>query len=493
MREHRTLVASSLILFVVILGAVTPSVAQEEAAGEEAMSDEQQPASERTPVERAREHMERGQALYLQARFEEAAAEFRAAYEAQPFSAFLFNAGVALERAGQPDRAADLFEQYVGRDPDAHDAAAVRQRIVRLRNTAQTAQVPEGETPEREMPDSVPAEFKSLLSVRTNPEGATVRVLRRGTEVASGPAPFAHTLDTGRYLLRIEHPDYQTVEQEMRVEPGKVYVVIVEMSQGHFLGYLRVTSNIAGADVYIDDREQGPRGQTPFEAPIPVGTHNIWIERPGYRTEQTEVEVNIGEEVTARIDLTRVDFGRIRVVSNITGARVLVDGQLVGTVPHEGEVSSGPHRVRIEADGMKAWETDLDVRPGQLTPMRARLRPDVGRGGGFVTAVFSALFLGGGIAVALIGNDLDNALQIERDAGTLASDDSRLDLGLFLYIGADAAFGLSFILGALALYYFVYDPLPPSEGSVQDSRDWAFTPMFDPETGTGGMGFGGRF
>jgi len=106
----------------------------------------------------------------------------------------------------------------------------------------------------------VPEEFKSLLSVRTNPEGATVHVLRAGTEVASGPAPFAHTLDHGRYLVRIDHPDYQTVEQEMRVEPGKVYVVIVEMSQGQFLGYLRVASNVAGANVYVDDRDQGPRG-----------------------------------------------------------------------------------------------------------------------------------------------------------------------------------------------------------------------------------------
>jgi hypothetical protein len=104
--------------------------------------------------------------------------------------------------------------------------------------------------------------------VRTNPAGATI-IVRRGSEiVAQGPAPFAHTLDQGRYNVTVEHPDFQTVDQDVRIEPGKVYVVIVEMSQGQFLGYLRIVSDVPGAQVFIDDREQGARGQTPLEAPI---------------------------------------------------------------------------------------------------------------------------------------------------------------------------------------------------------------------------------
>ncbi len=484
MRDRPMIGLCSLLLLLFVAAPVSAQEEEGEGGAAEAETEEQ------TAIQRARDHMERGQALYLQARFEEAAAEFEAAYEAQPFSAFLFNAGAALERAGQAVRAAEFFEQYVTRDPGAADAEAVRERIVRLRGAVASGTPSE---PSGQMPDEVPDEFKSLVSVRTTPEGATVLVMSGATEVASGPAPFAHTLDAGRYTLRIEHPDFQTVEQAIRVEPGKVYVVIVEMSQGEFLGYLRVVTNVPGAQVFIDDREQGSRGQTPFEAPIATGAHTIWIERPGYRIEETQAEVNIGEDVTVRIDLTRVDFGRLRVVSNITGARVLVDGQLTGTVPYEGEIGSGPHRLRIESDGMKAFETPIDIRPGQLTPVRARLRPDVGRGGAYVSAVFSGLFLGAGIGLGVVGMDFNNQLQIERDAGTLASDDSRLDTGMFMYIGADASFGLSLIVGILAVYYFVYDPLPPSEGSVQESRDWALAPIVDPVGQTGGLGLMGRF
>ncbi|HBQ13089.1 MAG TPA: hypothetical protein DEF51_18780 [Myxococcales bacterium] len=488
-------------------------------------------------IELARQHMERGQALYLQARFEEAAAEFDAAYDAQPFSAFLYNAGVALERAGQPARAASYFERYLSTDPSSADADAVRARIAELRAAAAASEAaaqappegegtpPEGEAtaegpaqpegaqpevaqPEAAQPGAAPPEtappetaqppesledFKSLLSVRTNPAGATIRVMDGDREVASGPTPFAQTLDEGRYHVIVEHPDFQTVEQDVRIDPGKVYVVIVEMSQGQFLGYLRVQSNVAGAQVFLDDREQGPRGQTPFETPIPIGTHQIWVERPGYQMEQSEVEVGIGEDLTVRLDLTRVDFGRLRVVANIEGARVIVDDLQVGVVPFEGQVSAGPHRVRVESDGMKAFEQQVTIRNGQLTPMRVRLRPGVDRGSAWVTTVFTALFIGGGVTLALIGNDFMSGLRAEQDAGRLTSDDPRIDQGLFLYIGADVAFGLSVILGGLALYYFVHDPLPPSEGSVREARDWAFAPMVDPVNGGASLGFVGRF
>ena len=85
-----------------------------------------------TSIEQARRLMEQGQTYYLQGRFGEAAAEFEAAYQAEPFSAFLFNAGVAYENARDSRRAVEFFRLYLERDPSASDRAAVEQRIERL-------------------------------------------------------------------------------------------------------------------------------------------------------------------------------------------------------------------------------------------------------------------------------------------------------------------------------------------------------------------------
>ncbi|MDQ3038036.1 MAG: PEGA domain-containing protein, partial [Myxococcota bacterium] len=342
-------------------------------------------------------------------------------------------------------------------------------------------------------PDGLPQDFKSLVSVRTDPDGATISIARDGTEVARGPSPFSYTLDQGRYHVRIEHPDFNVAEQDISVEPGKVYVVIVNLSQGEFLGYVRVVTSVPGAQVFIDDRDAGPRGRTPFEGPLPVGTHHVWIERAGYAPIERDVEVGVGAEVELREELARVTFGRVRVIGNIRGARVSIDGQLVGTVPWEGQVDAGPHSLRVDADGMKGFQQAIEVERGQMTPVRVRLRPDVGRGGAWVAMTFAALSAGGGLALALIAQDLESTLQRERGAGRLATTDERIDHGLYMTIAADSAFGIAVILGGLGLFYMIQDPLPPSEGTVLEPRDWAFAPMVDPRGGTIGGVVGGQF
>ena len=486
----RRFAASSIAALILASHSVANAQPSEEPGDEAETPTQSAEAEAGTAIERARQHMERGQALYLQARFEEAATEFEAAYAARPFSAFLYNAGVSLERAGQAARAADYFERFAEAEPSSDEIEQIRTRIARLRAAAAQST---SEPPRQEMPESVPDEFKSLLSIRTNPEGATIIVMRESEEVTRGPAPFAHTLNQGRYTLRVEHPDFQTVEQAVTIEPGKVYVVIVEMSQGQFLGYLRVQSNVPGAEVFVDDRELGARGHTPFEAPIPVGTHRIWVERPGYEPVETETEVGIGEDRIVRVELERVEYGRIRVVANLSSAGVYVDNVHVGPVPYEGQVSAGAHTISVRAPGMKSFDAAIEIMRGRETPIRAILRPAVNRDGAIVTLGIAALFLGGGITTAILGDEMMGGLRRDLELGRLSNDDPRLDTGIYLYIAADAAFGLSVIFGGLALYYFLYDPLPASEGTVLEPRDWALAPVIDPVRGTAGLLMEGVF
>jgi hypothetical protein len=492
--------------------------------------------ADRPSIEIARSHMETGQAYYLQGRFGEAAAEFEAAYQAEPFGAFLYNAAVACENAGDPVRALELFQRYLERDPVASDRDAVEQRMDRLRaaiesaRAAMAASAAAGGTtggastggattgaagtggtggtsgdpsagsgaplplgPSAPAPSALPEDFKSLVSVRTEPEGATVIVTTEGREVARGYSPFSYTLDQGRYHVRIEHPDYNVAEQDVSIDPGKVYVVVVNLSQGEFFGYLRVVTDPPGAQVFVDDRSAGPRGQTPFEGPLTVGVHRLWIERAGYAPVEQEAEIAIGADIDLRLELERVTFGRLRVIANVRGARVLIDGALAGVVPFQGDVPAGPHELRVESGGMKTFARSIEIRRGQLTPVRVRLRPDVDRAGGWVAGTFALIFGAGGAACAVISDELRMIVQRERDAGRLATSDERIDHGFFLSIAADAAWGIAGVLAALSIYYFAYDPLPPSDGAELEPRDWALAPFVDPATGTVGGTVGGSF
>jgi hypothetical protein len=485
--------------------------------------------------------MEAGQEHYAAARYDQAANEFMAAYAARPFSAFLYNAAVARERFGTPGLAADLFQRYLDAEPGASDADEVRQKIERLRAQVAAAQNPVGTNPDGTLPDGTnpdgtnpdgtnpdgtlpdgtnpvgtnpdgtnpdgtdpgpttvtppttpPEDMKSLLSIQTDPEGAIVSVFQGQTLVASSPSPFDQSLDEGNYRVTIEHPDYRTVEENVHVGQGRVYVVIVEMSQGQFLGYLRVVTDPPDADVYVDNPEEGAVGRSPYANVIPTGTHTVWVQRPGYERVERQVEVGLGEDVGVEVELERVTYGRVRILGNVAGSAVYVDGDRVGEVPYEGDIEAGEHRITVVSDDMKDWSQTVTIVQGQIIPIQVRLRPAMNRGGAWATATIGVLSIGGGVALALLANDLETDLRAARNAGTLASDDSRLLRGRLYRIGADAAFGLGALLGLLSIYYFVRDPLPDSEANVFEPRDWTLVPQFNFADRSGGAQLQVRF
>jgi hypothetical protein len=449
---------------------------------------------QRTPIEQAREHMERGQALYGAQRYIEAAEEFLRAYESQPFSAFLYNAGVAYEKVDDPGRAADYFARFLQTDPQASNASKLSSRIERLRGLARAreaeqaatssgatlAELTEARAQLAEVQGQLAAlggrdAFKSLLSVTSTPSDAEVVVKSAGgDELYRGRGDhFTQTLDPGSYIVEVTHPRYTAISAPITVAPAVVNVVLAELSQGQFLGFLRVQTDVPGANVFVDDRGPGALGRTPFQNAVKVGKHHLWIEKAGYEPVERDVTVGVGDEPLVKVNLERVEYGRIRVVANEPSAEVFVDGKRIGRAPVETDVHHGEHRVKVSAEGMKVWQEKVLVQRGQATPLRVRLRPKVGRAGAWVTAGIAAGVLGASIAVAVVGKGLQDDLKADRKAGTLRSDDDRADRGRFMWIGADAGFGVAAGLAGLATFYFLRDPLPDSEGRVLEPRDWA--------------------
>lgn len=147
---------------------------------------------------------------------------------------------------------------------------------------------------------------------------------------------------------------------------------------------------------------------------------------------------------------------------------------------------------------MKGWEDNVEVERGQLTPLRARLRPAPPRGGGIVTLVLGALTLGGGITCSVLTHEWSLGLDQARAMGTLASDDWRINWATGFSIAQWGAYGLSALLFGLSIYYFVVDDLPPSEVTILEARDYSgvsldLLPLIDPTQGTYGAALGGRF
>jgi tetratricopeptide (TPR) repeat protein len=64
-----------------------------------------------------RAQMQKGEALFVAAKYQEAAQVFEDGYRQHPYPAFLFNAGVAYQKLGDVPKALERFRSYVAADP----------------------------------------------------------------------------------------------------------------------------------------------------------------------------------------------------------------------------------------------------------------------------------------------------------------------------------------------------------------------------------------
>jgi serine/threonine protein kinase len=152
-------------------------------------------------------------------------------------------------------------------------------------------------------------------------------------------------------------------------------------------GRILVRSTPAGARVTVDGRDAG---QTPATVTnLAMGTHSVRITHQGYlpaerrvRIRNTQpaqsIEVELEEARAARqaapAPAPERSSGSLMVDSRPAGARVLVDGKMVGTTPMLLDaVVPGDHVVRLEMEGFSPWTTTTRVAGGERSKVSGSL------------------------------------------------------------------------------------------------------------------------
>jgi hypothetical protein len=455
----------------------------------------QSPREMARKLEAIRERMEKGQGLYVAGKYSEAVKVFEAGYKEYPYSAFLFNAGVCYQKLNDVPGALAKYRAYVQVDPDAPDVAAVKQRIAALEGVAvapppavdgglEGGAAEAGVAPPPVLPGD--ASMKSLVVVETDPEGAPLHLYAKSdasagvfkvggenrgwTDLGTRPAPANLTLDVGTYHLVVEKfRDFNFSETDIEVKAGHVYHFKANLSQGAFMAFLRVSANVRGAHVYLDDKDKKKPewGQTPHGELVPAGTHSLRVDAPGFQTLIRDVVVNQGEQKELEVRLERVNFGLLRIDSNAPEIKVRIDDAPVGfwrsgEPPLEVKVDAGKHRLTVTSSGRKTLDGTIDVPRGQVLPVHARLIPTYPRGAAWTQAIIGAAFIGAAIYFGVESNNVHDELENDRKTGVLEQEDSRVVKGRWFAVGANAGFVIGGALGVLAVYNFIKDPLPES-------------------------------
>ncbi len=465
--------------------------------------------------------MDRGQELFLQKRYDEAAQAFEAAYQAQPYPAFLYNQAVCLEKAGQPARALDTFARYLAADPNASDADKTRARIARLQASLSHPETPDAgvetdastdaasntDAGSAAAPPLEPDLMKSLVIVESDPDRAPVSIYARSDPAApafafgqanagwkrvlQGNTPLSVTLDVGRYHILMEpFADYHHSETDLDVAAGHVHHFKANLRQGEFLAFLRVTSPEDGARIYLDDpppHQRPPWGVAPHEGMVGTGRHQIWVERAGYRPETRGFTAVHGDQHEEFVHLTHIDRGMLRIEAEGPDVSIEVDGRESGVVTQTNllqiELGAGRHTLHATASGRKTLDQTVEVFGGQVLGVSLVMVPRYPRGAAWTEAIGSAALLTGGIFLGLEANSVYHDLQRDRDLGILTADDGRYTKGRAFAISSTVCYGLGGVLAAISAYNFIRDPVPPSAMRLSTPYDYPDPARAKPPSG----------
>jgi hypothetical protein len=333
---------------------------------------------------------------------------------------------------------------------------------------------------------------RGLIVVESEPANATIYL----DDKKKGPfatTPWSGSLD-GEHKIIIEKRGYKVSESTISADPSKLFVLRAVMSEEGYLGWVDITANVPGADIFLDDKSVGAIAHTPLSQNFKPGKHTFYITAEGYNEYKQDVEILPGQTYTVKAELRGAPVGKLSVVGlGIEDARIYVDSQLLcERGPCIKSVPQGEHTIRVDRPDFKPYQRRVTVQPKTETSIKVALAPAPSRGDAVVAYVLGAVFIGGGTYLGLQANKLHDDIAKDTAAGMppVDSNDPRFTRGKIYAIAADAAFGVGAITLLTAVYYTFRDKGAPTTGLI-DVRALALQPQVGPSYA--GVGMGGHF
>ena len=161
--------------------------------------------------------------------------------------------------------------------------------------------------------------------------GAAVRI----DGEPSGNVPLRKTLTPGRHLLQVGKRGFATFSKWVELVGGQVLTVPVALQpQEAKTGSLLITADVTGMPVFIDGQL---RGGTPLVVDgLTEGEHVVEIKSPGegYQPFSKVVLIKANERATLEATIRIApDIGSLRVIANVPGAIISLDGADIGVAP----------------------------------------------------------------------------------------------------------------------------------------------------------------
>lgn len=210
----------------------------------------------------------------------------------------------------------------------------------------------------------------SSVMIESKPAGAIVEI--DGKQIGQTPQ-ILHDQTIGKHSARLSKPGYITQEISWIVEDARPQLVAGTLVSN--MGTLQISSNPAGANIFIDGK---PRGKTPYSENLEQGEHKIKLEMKGYNSHEQTVVVPRDAKKQVSMDLQMLPGG-LKITTTPAGASVFVNGRQYQNSPLEiKDLTPGKYNVKMKKDGFDQVERDVTVVAGEVSEVSVTMDTNYG-------------------------------------------------------------------------------------------------------------------
>lgn len=188
-------------------------------------------------------------------------------------------------------------------------------------------------------------------------------------EESKGTGKWSGRLNTGMYTIEARKVSHYPTKRTVEVKAGENQQIVLQSPVPRY-GSININTQPIGATVSVDGRVLG-------ESPnifkdVLIGTHTLAVSKEGYATKTSTITVEEGK--ITPVDLQLENGGSVVIRSNVTNARVYIDGQFKGIAPYTYSDGAGRYQVTVKADGYNDVTQTVVIAAGQtnsetITPM----------------------------------------------------------------------------------------------------------------------------